>query len=121
MRLKLKWQITDFVQKERPTMGSRDKTNTIAVCPRESALHKPEKLRTNQRGRNGGTIQSDKGPFNAVAVAIYGARDQLLTGSGFSLDQNGQVGGCDLAYHFQNAGHFWVRGQYSVRLAVRLL
>ena len=47
MRLQIKRQIADFIEKEGATMGGPDETDAIAICTGECTLHETEEFRAN--------------------------------------------------------------------------
>src|ERR1700679_291723 len=117
MWLQIEREIANLIEKERATMGGSDKTDTVAICTGECTLHETEEFRANERCRNGTAIQRDKRSLHPRAMTV--ARTiNILPGSGFSLDQNGQVGSRDLVHGLQDARHSGVGSPYSVGLAV---
>ena len=60
--------------------------------PGERTLLVAEQLAFEQAGRNGGAIQLDERVRLARAEVVHGARDQLLAGAGFTVDQDGRIG-----------------------------
>ena len=112
MRLQIERKIADLIEKESATMGCSDKADSIAIRTSECTLHETEEFRANQCRRNRSAIQCDKWSFHARAMTINSPSDQFLSGPGFSFNQNGQIGSCDLAYGLQDARH--LRGQQSI-------
>src|ERR1022692_2296198 len=113
MGLQIERQIADLIEKQGAPVGSANETDAIAIRAGECSLHAAEEFRSNQRRRNGSAIQGDERSFDPRAVAIDSPRDQFLSGSGFSLDQNRKIGGGDLVYGLQDARHSGVSGQNS--------
>src|SRR5579863_865765 len=87
--LQIHRKISDFIQKESPCIGGFHKPLLRVRGSREGALHMPEKLRFDQRGRQRRAIHRNKGPVLARAQIMDRARDQFLTRSAFSQDQHG--------------------------------
>src|SRR5580700_3381867 len=101
-------------------MSRSHKPDAIAIRTSKCTLHETEEFRANQRRRNCSAIQDNKRSFYPRAMTIDSSGDQFLPGSGFSLNQNRQISGCDLVYRLQQARHSWVGGQYAVGMAVRV-
>src|SRR5271156_822443 len=101
-------------------MGGPDKTDAIAIRTSERALHETEEFGTDQGRWYGRTIQYNERSLYPRAMAIDSPSDQLFSSSGFSLDQNREIGCRDLVYGLQNLCHSRVSCQYSVGLAVSM-
>jgi hypothetical protein len=54
-----------------------------------------KQLALQQSRRDGGTIHRDEGVVAAGAALMEGAGDELFTGAGFPLDEDGRIGGGD--------------------------
>jgi hypothetical protein len=62
-------------------------TRPITHGTRERAAHMTEQLALQQLIRNGSTVDRDERPTAAMAVAVNGARHQLLARSGLARDE----------------------------------
>jgi hypothetical protein len=120
MWLQIEREIANLIEKERATMGGSDKTDTVAICTGECTLHETEEFRANERCRNGTAIQRDKRSLHPRAMTVDSPSDKFLPGSGFSLDQNRQIGSRDLVHGLQDARHSGVGSTYSVGSAVSM-
>src|SRR5580692_10710846 len=108
MRLKVERQVSDLVQEKGAAVRGSDEADAVAICARKGALYETKEFGANQRCGNCRAIQNDKRAFYPSAMAIDGARDQFLTGSGFAFDQYRQVGRRDLMNGLQYGDHFGI-------------
>ena len=79
------------------------------MAPVNAPFSWPKSSLSSKPGGDGGAVQLDEGALAARAQAVNGARQQLLAGSGFALDEHGGVGGrhgLNLAQHVAQAGAF---------------
>ena len=93
--LQVERQLAHLVQKERAFVGQLHAADLAGDRAGERALLVPEQFALQQPGGNGGAVQLDERAIAARTQAVNGARQQLLAGSRFSLDQHGGIGGRD--------------------------
>jgi hypothetical protein len=82
--LDLRRQVADFVQENRPAI-CRFKTPQAPLCRTgEGAFLVTEELGSNQQWWDCGTIHTDKCPIRTLRSLVDGARNQLLSRTGFA-------------------------------------
>ncbi len=64
----------------------------------EGALFVSEELAFEQRPRNGGTVDFDKGTIPPRRKPVNHASDDVLTGTALALNQDGNVGAGDFVH-----------------------
>ena len=93
--LQCRRNIAHLVQEERAFVGQFETANLLRDGSGESALLVAKKLAFQQIQRNGSAIQLYERASAPRADVVNRARDQLLAGAGFSLDQHSGIGGRD--------------------------
>src|SRR5580692_11374658 len=102
-------EIADFIEEERPAVSGFKPPHTPLQGAREGAFLVPEKLRGNQRLRDGGAVHADEGSRCAVRSPMEGASYQFLARSGFAQDQNGRIRWRNFCHLLQYLTHRFAR------------
>src|SRR5262249_7514846 len=92
-RLKFKRYLSDLIEKHRATVRQFEPADALGDGARERALLVAKKLTLEEAGRNRRAIELDEGARLPRAQIVDGSCDQLLTGAGFSVNQNRRIGG----------------------------
>src|ERR1700691_6592493 len=87
--LRLHGEIADFVEEKCPPISRFKPPHTSLQGPREGAFLVPEKLRGNQRLRDGGAVHANEGSRCAVRSPMDAPPNQFFPRSGFAEDKNG--------------------------------
>ena len=66
--------------------------NALARCTRERASLVAHQLAFQQGRRYRGAVYGDEGGGGSITQVVNAARDALLTGASFALNQHGRVG-----------------------------
>jgi hypothetical protein len=85
--LNVRAHISDLIEEERAAIGQLELPLPAHRCAGERSLLMPEQFGFDQLRRQSGAIDGDETP-TTTASFMNGARDQLLTGSRFSSNQN---------------------------------
>ena len=93
LSLKLDWKLTNLVDEKRAAVGFFEETQVSCIGTGECALLVPEDLAFEEGGRYRATIERDEGALGARTVLVKRTRDELFSGSGLALNQNGDIGG----------------------------
>src|SRR5579875_1837920 len=89
LRLKLYWQLTDFIQKNRSFIGQFKAANPLRKSAGEGPFFMSEKLALQQSGRQRRAIHLYECSMFMSTEVMNGARNQLLACSCFAADQDG--------------------------------
>ena len=79
-------QLADLVEEERPSVRLEEEALAVGVGIGEGAFDMTEELALDQRGRQRGAVDGDKGTARAPAVVVNGACDQLLARAALAAD-----------------------------------
>src|SRR6202022_4521698 len=90
-RLQRQWNIADLVEEEGTFVSQFETTNPLRYGSGEGASLVAKKLAFQQVQRNGSAIQFHEGASAPRADVVNRARNQLLAGACFALDQNGGI------------------------------
>src|ERR1700733_2820319 len=94
--LQLEGNFADLIQEKRTRISQFQTPDLLADSPGKCSLLVSKQFAFEQPGGNGGTIQSHKTSFLALAGTVDRSCDEALAGSGFSQNQNrGIAGGND--------------------------
>ena len=93
--LQLKGNVSDFVEKQRAAMGHLEASGPSATAPGERAAFMTEQFAFDQAGRNGGTVDFDKGTVVARTQIMDRSRNEFFSRSGFSQNERGGIGWSD--------------------------
>ena len=98
--------VTDFVEKQRATIGIPNPARRSAPPrPRERTFLVPEQFRLNQRVGNGRAVHSNKRTRPPGAVLVQRTRQPFLARAGFSFDQQRNARLHDLARPVDRFAH----------------
>ncbi len=87
----------EFVEEQRAVLGELETTGAAFERAREGAFLVAEELTLHERFRHGGTVDGDKRATATRTQLMYGARDQFLTGTAFTHNEDGRFAGRYLA------------------------
>ncbi len=93
--LQLRWDVTDFIEEQRPPVRQLEAAYPLADGAGEGALLVAEQLALQQPGGDGGAVDLDEGPLAADAEVVQRTGDELLARAGLASDEDGGVGGGD--------------------------
>src|ERR1700733_3076285 len=102
-------EIADFIEEERPTVSGFKPPHTPLQGAREGAFLVPEKLRGNQRLRDGGAVHADERSRCAVRSPMERTRNQFFPRSGFAEDENGRIRRRNFCHLLQHLPHGFTR------------
>src|SRR5580700_2010280 len=102
-------EIADLIEEERPAVSGFKPPHTPLQGTSEGAFLVPEKLRGNQRLRDGGAVHADEGSRCAVRSPMKCASNQFFTRSGFAQDENGRIRRCNFCHLLQHLPHGFAR------------
>src|SRR6266536_965953 len=112
--LRLHWQISYFVEKNRAAFRQFESTQPPLNCPSKCSFFVTKQLRHDERRRNRGAIHTDERTLRTLRPFVNGAGDQFLPCARFTHDQNGGICrgdlGCARQDHLQGRGradHFF--------------
>ena len=94
--------VADLVQKQRALVGQFEPPDLLADGAGERAPLMAEQFALDQACRDGGAVHLHKCALAPPAQIVDGARDQLLAGAAFTLNQHGRIGrrhGLHVAQH----------------------
>ena len=103
--LDLRRDFADFVQKNGAVVGKLETAFAFGDGAGERAFLMAKKFAFDKIFRNGGAIELDEGGAGALALTIEGAGDKFLAGAAFAGDEDGGLGGGDLADQFAKLLH----------------
>ena len=89
--LELRRHIADLIEKQCGTVRLLKPSHALGRGPGKGATLMSEQFRFEQFSRDGGGIDRDQGLIGSRAMAVQGARYQLLAGPGPSGDQYGHI------------------------------
>ena len=93
--LQVEREFADFIEEERALVREFEAAHFAGDGSGKRALLVAEQLALDQAGRNGRTVELDKGALAARTEPVNGARQQFFAGAGLALDEDGGVGGRD--------------------------
>src|SRR5690606_21129580 len=96
-RLQRQRQLADFVEEQRAAVGLGEIAVARGHRTGKGAAFGAEKLGFGQAFGNRPAVHRDEGPVGTARQPMQGARDQLLAGAGFALDQHAGFGRGQLA------------------------
>src|ERR1700744_2972907 len=102
-------EIADFIEEERPAVSGFKPPNKSLQGASEGAFLVPEKLRGNQRLRDGRAVHADERSLCAVRSPMERTRNQFFPRSGFAKDENGRIRRRSLFYLSQHLSHGFAR------------
>ena len=95
LRLRLRAQVTDFVEKQRTAVRQLEAALAPVRGAREGAALVTEHFRLDQIARQGGAVLGDERLAAARAEPVDRRRDELLAGARFARDQHPRFRGRD--------------------------
>src|SRR6267142_3810264 len=101
-------EIADLVEEQRARRGLLEQTDLARDGPRERPPFVAEQLALQERFRDGGTVDREKGARRARGVVVNGAGDQLLAGARLSVDEHGRRARRHLPDHAEDVLHLAV-------------
>ena len=81
--------LADLVEEQRTAASALEDTDVTAERATECALLVAEELTLEERGRERGAVDGDEGLVRARRLVVNEAREDLLTGTRLSLEQDG--------------------------------
>ena len=90
--LRVERQFADLVEEERTAVGFLELADALVDSASERASLMAEQDALDQVLRDGAAVDGDERPRLAFALALDGARDQLLADAAFALDEHRDVG-----------------------------
>jgi hypothetical protein len=100
LRLQRQGNVSNFVEKQSPSVRHVETANFLGERSGESALFVSKKFAFEQVKRDGSTIQLHERAPAPWADIVNGAGDQLLTCTRLSEDQHRGIGRCD-SFHLR--------------------
>ena len=97
--------VADFIEEQRAAVALLKLADALGVGAGERAFFVPEEFALQQMLRNRGAVDGEKGPIATLAVAVNGARDELLPRAAFAGDERSGIAGGELADGFENLLH----------------
>ena len=88
--------LADFVEKQRPALGQREKSLAVAAGVGEGPLHVPEQLALQQRIGQRRDVHRDERLFPPLAMLVQAPGNHLLARAAFAHDQHRGLGIGDL-------------------------
>jgi hypothetical protein len=98
-------QLADLVEKERSAVRLLEEADARGLRIGERAAGVTEELALEERVRDGRAVDGDERAFAALALVVDGARDELLTGSGFAVDEHRRVAVADAIDEIGDLAH----------------
>src|SRR5262245_12260072 len=92
LRLKVQRHVADLVQEQRAAMRRPNETFAVARRTGKRALLVTEELAFEQRFRNRSAVHRNEGPGTSRARAMNRLREELLTGTALTLDDDVHIG-----------------------------
>src|SRR5581483_3518754 len=92
LHLRVERQLPDLVEEQRAAVGLLELADALVHRTGEGAPLVPEQDALDQVLGDGAAVDGDEGPRLALALALDGARDQLLAHARLALDQDRDVG-----------------------------
>ena len=105
LRLQVERQLADLVEKQRAAVGELEPSLLQAERAGERALLVAEELGLEQRLGQRRAVDRHERPGGARAVAVHGARDELLAGAALAADQHGRVALRDARDAIEDGAH----------------
>src|SRR5262245_7322526 len=103
--LRVEWQLAHLVEEQRAAVGLLELADALVDGARERAPLMAEQNALDQVLGDGAAVDGDEGLCLALALALDGARDQLLADAALALDQHGDIGGGGAATKSDRTGH----------------
>ena len=116
--LQLQRQVTDFIEKQRATMGRFDAPGLALMRPGECALFMAEQFGLDQMLGDRPTVDGDERLLAALRLTVQGACHQFLAGAALTTDQHGRFGGRQFA---QQLAQLTDRPAFAEQLVGRLI
>ena len=91
--LGLEAHVADFVEEERSAVGAFEGAALLGWAAGLRAVTIAEEFGFDVVFGNGGAVELDEDAIAAQAFRVDGARDELLAGAGFAIDEDAAVGG----------------------------
>ena len=91
--LRLEAHVADFVEKKRAAVGAFESAAFFRRPAGDGAVPIAEELALDEVLGDGRAVQLDEDAVAAQALRVDGARDELLAGAGFAIDQHAAIGG----------------------------
>jgi hypothetical protein len=107
--LRLHREIADFIKEKCPAVSGFKPPHTSLQGAREGAFLVSEKLRGNQRLRDGGAVHPDEGSRCTFRSPMECARNQFFTRSGLAEDENGRIRRRNFCHLLQHLAHGFAR------------
>src|SRR5271168_5046452 len=101
--LEFKWQVADFVEQEGTAIRVLKASRSLAHGSGERTSFMPEKLALDQARWNRRAVDRYETVISTRAGVVNRLGDDLLTGSRFSMNENGAIHGRDHAHLFQDS------------------
>ena len=89
-------QLPHLIKEEGSSVGRTKITVVVAYCARERALDVPKEFAINRALGNGAAVDGDVALRLAQGMVVNNAWNDFLTRTTFALDEDGQVGLCNL-------------------------
>src|SRR5579863_9023974 len=107
--LRLHREIADFIKEKCPAVSGFEPPHASLQGTREGALLVSEKLRGNQRLRDGRTVHADERSRCAVRSTMERTSNQFFTRSGFAEDESGRIRWRYFCHLLQHLPHGFTR------------
>lgn len=99
-------EVADFVEEEGAPIGDFGASEAALGGPSEGTAFVAKELALDEGFGESGAVEGDKGAAFAGGEFDDGARDEFLAGAGAAADEDGGIGGGDLADLFVDLAHF---------------
>ena len=106
-------QLSDLVQKQRPSMSHLDAALALHVGPGERPFLVAEQFALQKVFRDGPAVNHHEGHAAPVAVLVNGPGHQLLAGAALPADQHRNIGRGHLADDGEDLFHLGAGAQHS--------
>ena len=103
--LKVDGQLANFVEKERPSVGSLEGSRIGLGGPGERTALVPEKLAFGEARRNAGTIEHREGAARASAPVVQKVGEHVLPRPGLAEERHRHVGGSEALEEIEHVAH----------------
>src|SRR5271154_4398749 len=104
LRLQIRRHVADLVQEDCSAVRELETADAAIDRAGEGSLLMTEQLAFDKTNRKSGTIHLNERPIPALAIRVYGARNQFLSRAGFPQNQHGRISACDEPYLFNHLG-----------------
>ena len=112
--------VPDLVEEDRAAVRLREQTGRVGHRARERAAHVPEELALEERLGERGAVDRHERPLAAQAVAVDGARDELLARAALARDQDGARARRDAGDGLVDLDHGRRAADHAAELLARL-